>query len=211
MKKIVCAQCGLVNLDGFVSYPNCAACGARLPLPQPARWRGFWRRPVNTLYFALAVGGGLATLGVGVISIVRETRERTGKPLLVYLRLPRTLAPGQVGTAVFTLDSAEETPDATFEGVQLRLGREMLRELTVVALQPPPQRVELRGRGRYYAWDELPRGTRIRLNFKRRTAKDALRLRATLTATGYLPFEVRSTIATPKTGQTAPKLSSYNK
>ncbi len=216
MKRIVCAACGLVNLEKFLSFPHCAACGALLPQRQPARWRVFWRRPIPTLYFALAIGGGLSALAVGVISIARETRVRVGKPLLVYARLPRTLAPGQIGVASLTLDSAEENPDANFEGVQLRLGRDTLRDLSVVAIKPPPKRVEVRGNGRYYGWDALPRGTQVQLSFKARKPNGNLRLRATLGATDYVPFEARATIAqTPSTpasgGQGAPKVGSYNK
>ena len=214
MKRIVCEACGLVNLEKFVSFPHCAACGARLPQRPPARWRTFWRRPVPTLYFALAIGGGLSALAWGVISIARETRERTGKSLLVYSRLPRAVAAGQTGVASFTLDSAEENPDAKFTGVQLRLGRQTLQDLSVVAVKPPPQTIEVRGSGRYYIWDSLPRGARVQLLFRARQPSGKLRLRTALGATDYVPFEARATVAqTPANqvvgGQGAPKVGSY--
>ena len=215
MKKIACPSCGLVNLEKFVSFPHCAACGVRLPLPQPARWRALWRRPIRPIYFALAIGGGLSGLAWGVVSIARETRVTTGKPLLVYARATRVLAPGETGVATFTLDSAEESPDATLRGVQLRIGRETLDELSVVALKPPPQSVEVRGSGRYYGWDELPRGARVQLFFKARESLKSrvLRLRATLGATNYVPFEARATIERAPSrlsnGQSAPKASNY--
>lgn len=194
MKKFVCLACGLVNLDGFVSYPHCAACGARLPQQPPARWRAFWRRPVNTLYFALAVGGGLIMLALGVIRLARETREGVGKPLLVYSKIPRKLAPGQSDVALYTLDSAEEAPDAAFEAVQMRLSRDTLRDLSVIAIQPAPQTVAVRGSGRYYGWEELPRGTTVKLSFRPRVQSGVVRLHVTLSATDYVPFETRSTL-----------------
>lgn len=196
MKKIVCPQCGLVNLEKFVSFPHCAACGARLSAPQsqPARWRTMAKRPVKTLYVALAVGAGLGALAVGVIQLSRETRQRAGRPLLVYTQVPRSLASGAVGVATFTLDSAEENPDSQFAGVQLNLSRQTLREIIVVSIQPTPELTEARGHTRYYIWESLPRGSVLRLGFKPRAAKGELHLRATLWATGYAPFEVRSTI-----------------
>lgn len=211
MKKIVCPQCGLVNLEKFVSFPHCAACGARLPTPEspPARWRTLWKRPVKTLYVALTVGAGLGALALGVVSLSRETRQRSGRPFVVYARIPRELAPGKVGVASFTLDSAEENPDARFQGVQFNLSRETLREIIVVSFQPAPNLSELRGHTRYYIWESLPRGSALRLSFKPRVQSDVLHLRATLWATGYAPFEARSTIQIKalKSGQDAPKVS----
>ena len=199
MKKVVCAACGLVNLDKFVSFPHCAACGARLPQQAPSQWRSLWRRPVRPIYWMLAIGSGLALLGWAIASIAREGREGGDKPLLVYSQVPRAVAPGQTATAQFTLDSAQENPDSDFKAVSLRLSRETRRDFVIANVQPAPTKRETRGSGIYYLWDELPRNGAIRLALKPRAASNAagvLQLRATLGARGYQMFEVRASIET---------------
>ncbi len=199
MKKVVCAQCGLVNLDKFVSFPHCAACGTLLPVEAPPRWRRVWRRPVRPLYWMLAVGSGLGMLGLTIAGIARESRTDGAKPLLVYAQIPREAATGQTVTAHFTLDSAQESPDDNFERVSLRLGHQTRRDFVIVGVQPAATSIELRGRGRYYLWDELPRNTAIKLALRPRAkaagAGELLQLQATIWAAQYQQFEVRSTIA----------------
>ena len=199
MKKVVCARCGLVNLDKFVSFPHCAACGALLPQQKPPKWRTLWRQPVKPLYWMLAVGSGLALLGLAIASIARETRAIGDKPLLVYAQIPRDVAPGQTVTAQFTLDSPLENPDDNFERVSLRLNRETQRDFSVQAVQPTPTAIERRGRGYYYLWDALPRNTAIKLALlprsKRLKTGGVLQLHATLWAAQYQQFEVRASVS----------------
>lgn len=200
MKKVVCARCGLVNLDKFVSFPHCAACGALLQVTQaPPRWRRVWRRPVRPIYWMLAVGSGLATLGFAIASIARETQGGGDKPLLVYAQIPRKVAKGQQVVAKFTLDSALENAGDSFENVSLRLTRETQRQFVIILVKPPPDAIEMRGRGRYYLWKELPRGSAIQLTIMpRQTApnRGTLSLQATLWAAQYEQFEVRASIET---------------
>lgn len=200
MKKVVCARCGLVNLDKFVSFPHCAACGALLQAAQtPPRWRRIWRRPVRPFYWMLAVGSGLATLGFAIASIARETQGGGDKPLLVYAQVPRKVSVGQKFVAKFTLDSALENAGDSFENVSLRLSRETQRHFVIILVKPPPDAIEMRGRGRYYLWNELPRGSAIQLTIMpRQTAPNPsiLPLQATLWAAQYQQFEVRASIET---------------
>ena len=200
MKKVVCARCGLVNLNKFVSFPHCAACGALLPQQQPSfnRWRGLGKRRVRPLYWMLAVGSGLGMLGLAIASVARETRARNDKPLLVYSQIPRTAAPGQTVKAQFTLDSALENPDDNFQLVSLRLGDDTQRKWVIVNVNPAPDSSEMRGRGRYYLWDELPRNTTIVITLQAR-ATGVLPLHATLWAAQYQQFEVRASLNTANT------------
>lgn len=196
MKKVVCAHCGLVNLDKFVSFPHCAACGALLEPQAPAKWRTIWRRPVSPLYWMLAVGSGLTVLGLSVASITRETRTVSDKPLLVYTQIPRDFAPGQTLRVQFTLDSALEHPDNNFERVSLRLSQQTQRDFINITIQPPPAAIEERGRGRYYIWDELPRNTTLKLALQSRPQTEAiLQIQATLWAAHHQQFDVRASIA----------------
>ncbi len=199
MKKVVCARCGLVNLDKFVSFPHCAACGALLEQAPPPKWRTIWRRPVRPLYWMLAVGSGLMTLGLTIASITREARVIGDSPLLVYTQIPREVAPGQSVRVQFTLDSALQNPDKDFERVSLRLSSQMQRDFVGITIQPPPVSIERRGRGRYYLWDALPRNTALKLTLQPRapadaTASDVLQIQATLWAARYQQFEVRTSI-----------------
>ena len=204
MKKVVCARCGLVNLDKFVSFPHCAACGALLPQRKPSRWRKIWRRPVKPIYWMLAVGSGLAMLGLAIASIARETRASGDKPLLVYSRIPREISFGQSATAQFTLDSALENPDDTFERVSLRLSRATQNQFIIAKVQPAPDFIETRGQGRYYGWAKLPRNSIVQLTLAPRSKTTGiLQLQATLWAAQYQQFEVRATIETKIGGAVA--------
>ena len=139
-------------------------------------------------------------LGFAIANIARETRVNGDKPLLVYTQIPRDAAPGQSVTAQFTLDSALQNPDDKFERVSLRLNRETQSDFHVVAVNPPSDSTEMRGRGRYYLWKELPRNTTLKITLRSppENAKNGgvLRLHATLWAASYQQFEVRASIAT---------------
>ena len=195
MKKVVCARCGLVNLDKFVSFPHCAACGALLPAQASSQWRTLWRRPVKPHYWMLAVGSGLAALGLAIAGIARETSAGGDKPLLVYTQIPRTFAPGQTLTVQLTLDSALEPPDDNFERVSLRLSQQTQRDFSDIRVQPAPSAIERRGRGSYYLWNTLPRNSALKIVLTPRPQSGALQLQATLWAARYQQFEVRANIA----------------
>ena len=205
MKKVVCPQCGLVNLDKFVSFPHCAACGALLPQQAPSKWRAVWRRPVRPLYWMLAVGSGVGMLGLAIASLVREARDNGDKPLVVYAQIPRDVAPGQTVTAQFTLDSALENPEASFNRVSLRLSRETQRDFVTVTVQPTPVAIEMRGSGRYYLWNNLPRNTALQLALTPRSdARGVLRLHAAVWAAEYKQFDVRASLETKNSRSTPP-------
>ena len=197
MKKIVCAGCGLVNLDKFVSFPHCAACGSLLPQAAPSRWRTVWRRPVRPFYWMLAVGSGLGMLGLAIASIARETKARGDKPLVVYAQMPRETVPAQSFIARFTLDSALEDPDDNFRRVSLRLGQDTRHAWGAIGIKPKPKFTEKRGRGFYYLWDELPRNSVIEVTLAARAGQkrgDVLPIHATLWAAEYQQFEVRANV-----------------
>ena len=209
MKKVVCAQCGLVNLDKFVSFPHCAACGALLAQPEkPARWNGKWRRPVRPFYWMLAVGSGLGVLALAIANLAAESRNLGDKPLLVYSQIPRSLRASQMATAQFTLDSALKDADDEFQNVSLRLSRQTQSHVAIVSVQPPPDSTEMRGQGRYYGWDELPRGSTIKIVLmpaKSEKNGAVLPLQLTFGAAQYRPFEMRATLetATPISAKSA--------
>ncbi len=200
MKKVVCAQCGLVNLDKFVSFPHCAACGALLAQPEkPARWRGKLRRPVRPFYWILAVGSGVAMLALAIANLAAESRNSGDKPLLVYSQIPRVLRVGQMATAQFTLDSALKDADDKFEDFSLRVSQQTQSHVVIISVQPTPDATEMHGHGLYYKWDELPRSSIIKITFmpgKTEKIDAVLPLQLTFWATDYRQFEVRAAIET---------------
>jgi len=196
MKKVVCLVCGLVNLDRFTSYPNCAACGARLPERPTPKWRTFWWRPVPPFYWASAVGLGVAVLGIGAGSVVRDTRDTTPKLLVVYLQVPRSPAANGLLSVRFTLDSTEGNPAQSFDTVGLRFSRELEQNFQLISLYPSPDTSEDSAVGQYFMWRTLPRVGDLRLTLKpRRSGK--LQLKATLAARGYEPFDVQRAVFAP--------------
>jgi hypothetical protein len=196
MKKVVCLVCGLVNLDRFTTYPNCAACGVRLPEKPTPKWRTFWFQPVRPFYWATVVGIGVAVLGVGAGGLVRDTRDTTPKLLVVYLQVPRSTAANGLLSVRFILDSTEGNPAQSFDMVRLRFSRELEQNFQLVALSPTPETSENSAVGQYFMWRTLPRVGDLQLTLKpRRSGK--LQLKATLAAKGYAPFDVQRTVFAP--------------
>ena len=151
-------------------------------------------------------------LGLAIASIARETRASGDKPLLVYAQFPREMAPAQIIKARFTLDSALENPDDNFRRVSLRLGRDTRRAFGAISITPKPVAVEMRGRGQYYLWDQLPRNTVIEVTLRgsANQKRGVLPLHATLWAAEYQQFEVRANIEVgakveAKTGASYPR------
>jgi hypothetical protein len=158
MKKVVCPACGLVNLEKFVTFPHCAACGA-LILDAPAERASFWKRPVNAVLWALILGLCCAGLGVAGILTARETRRLETKTLVVYTQTPRRLRVGRVAQLRLGLDSVEEgaITDRTFQNLQLRLPLSMLKNFAIVSISPAPQTKIERGNSIYFNFGAVQR------------------------------------------------------
>ena len=197
MKKVVCPSCGLVNLEKFVTFPFCAACGAHLPEKEPSKFRVFLTRPVKPLYWALSVGFGISILAFVALRIAIETRDRTEKSLLIYSQIPRRVAPDGFIYSSFTLDTTDEYPSATFADVRLRFAKETLQKFELVTITPQPTTRESFGSGQYYFWPNLKRAEAVRIVLVPKTTGD-LPFRFMVYAKDHLPLQARNSILVTK-------------
>lgn len=193
MKKVVCPACGLVNLEKFVTFPHCAACGALLSSDFSER-APIWKRPVNALLWATILGLCCAGLGVAGILAARETRRSEEKSLIVYVQTPRHLSVGQSGQLLVALDSVE-TATATareFDDLQLRFPLALLQDFAPISISPRPRRQIARGQGMYLEFGHIERDQPLSLTLRPRRA-GTQRFTLSLLARDFAPFEWRGT------------------
>lgn len=184
----MCPSCGLVNLEKFVSFPNCAGCGARLPETKREGAPKFWRRRLGAPIWASLVGLICAALGIAAISVVRETARPEENDLLVYVQFPRSARLGEVFYTQFVLDtthSGAATPN--FTDVRLRLAKETLGALQILTIEPPPSEISSTGGGRYFQFETLVRNQPIRASFRAVKAGQH-RIRTSIYARDFQPF-----------------------
>lgn len=196
MNKVVCEECGLVNLDKFVTFPHCAGCGAHLPQTMPTAV-AFWRRPVRAPMWATIIGLCCVGLGVLGLAVTRETRRVEEKALVVYAAVPRRISLGQIAVVRLQLDTVEGDSGASstpFGAVRLRLPGQMFRDFEVLSISPSPTSRSTAGSGRYFMWDELGLDQPISLLVRPRRSGE-LRLGLRLSARDFSPFEMRRNIA----------------
>ncbi len=194
MKKVVCPACGLVNLEKFVTFPHCAACGA-LILDAPAERAPLWKRPVNAVLWALILGLCCAGLGVAGILTARETRRLESRTLIVYTQTPRHLAIGRVAQLRLGLDSVEAgaIANSAFEDLQLRLPLNVLKNFAVVSISPTPQAKVVRGNAMYFDFGDVERDQPVLIALRPRRA-GVYRFTFSLFARDFSIFEWRGNL-----------------
>jgi len=164
LKKIRCARCSVVNLEGFVSYPYCAACGALLAT-DTEETLPLWRRPIRTAVWASLLGVAILVLAIiaanglrhdveneaGIIVLTpREAQVRAGEPFMIQLR-------------VEAMDPAGHYSEEPLRGVRLRIVRKTLQRFQLVQLMPQPDQEYIVGPARYFTYEKLERGTNVTL------------------------------------------------
>lgn len=179
MKKIRCARCSVVNLEGFVSFPYCVACGGLLETDKE-EILPLWRRPLRTAVWASLLGIAILILALVaanglrhdiedeshiIVLTPRQTQVRAGEPFMMNLR-------------VEAMDPAGRYSEEPLRGVRLRIVIKTLRRFQLVQIMPQPDQVYTVGPARYYNYDKLERGTHLTLVLR------ALRL-------GRQPFAAR--------------------
>ncbi|HEX9996670.1 MAG TPA: hypothetical protein VGB45_05975 [Abditibacterium sp.] len=197
MKKVLCNGCGLMNLEKFVTFPHCAACGALLREAVPHPFLQFWRKPLGTPLWAAVVGVCGAGLGIFGIAVVRETRRVDEKSLVVYAQVPRRFTSTQNAQVSFALDTTEASNSSTmpeWSDVRLRLSRTTLQNFAFVRVTPAYY-VETQGSGKYLIFKRLARDEQISLLLRPRRAGTA-RLELTFYVRDFAPFPWRSSIQT---------------
>ena len=162
MKKIRCARCSVVNLEGFVSYPNCAACGARLPEPIEEKV-AIWRRPLRTSVWASVLGVAILLVLLGAANWLRNDVE-TESRLVVMTQHQMSVRAGEplpVALHVDAVDIAARQSDAPLRNVRLRIPLKTLQIFHLVNLQPVPDLVYDAGRARYFSYRRRERASEI--------------------------------------------------
>jgi hypothetical protein len=194
MKKVICPACGMVNLEKFVTFPHCAACGGPLAGASDAPV-AFWRRPVNALLWAMTLGLCCVGLAVAGILTARETRRYEEKTLIVYVQTPRHLKVGRACKLRLGLDAVQNTvgTDPTFQNLQLRIPLAFQKDFTLISISPAPGSRVVRGNGIYFDFGNVAREQNLALTFVPRRA-GTLRLDFSLTAFEFTQFDWRSSL-----------------
>ena len=167
MKKIRCARCSVVNLEGFVSYPNCAACGARLPEVVEEKV-AIWRRPLGTSVWASILGVAILLVLLGAASWLRNDVE-TESRLVVMTQHQVSAQAGEPFTLALHIDAvdiAARQSDAPLRNVRLRIPLKTNLRFQLVNLQPVPDLVYDAGRARYFSYNRRERASEIKITMR---------------------------------------------
>jgi hypothetical protein len=166
MRKIRCPRCAVINMEGFTTFPYCAACGTLLPDAANRDQRGAWRRPLRSTLWATVIGGTVLALALSATHFF-EAPQAGNAALVVYGRAPRTITVGESFSIQLMLDRSKEgisAPNIPFKNLTVRLPDELLRNFRLRSVQPPPDAVEQRGNGHYYEYLSLPADAVIQIS-----------------------------------------------
>lgn len=173
MKKIVCPSCGKVNFEAFVTYPYCAGCGALLPDAKEPEPKSFWRRPVGTLWWVSLLGAAAVAVAIAVTLLGQTEVEQD--QLLVYGNLQRHLHVGSQTVMQLTIDTVFEgnaLRNRSLSNVELRIPSQLLRDWTLVSIDPSPKSTFTRGSGSYYKLGDLEVNSVIHITWRARKSGD---------------------------------------
>lgn len=167
MKKIVCPQCGAVNLEKFISFPNCAGCATRLPQDESVRPDPFWRRPLRVWLWVVLTGG--AAIGALGAAAWFQTEPPRFAQLMVYGQAPRRVTVGRAFVCRLTLDEIfDSSPSRRFRNVRVRLPNSSDDAFEVMAIAPPSDEKITLGIARYFQFRSLPNGSVLALTLRAR-------------------------------------------
>lgn len=163
MQKIRCPRCGVVNLEKFVTYPQCAGCGSTLPAPQESPLP-FWRRPLGASLWVSVIG--LAMLGIVVGTNFLSAPLENEAQLVIYGNTPRRIRLQQTVIISMTIDAVKESSSQMrrpLQNVKVRLPRTLFKKFAFVSLEPKPDMISSTAGGRYFHYDFLDRETTLKL------------------------------------------------
>ncbi len=190
MNKVVCATCGLVNLQTFPSFPFCEACGTRLPSPRRLGWKGKLQknRPALPIMWAIVVGAGVAILALLTVDLTRETDELDRGRLAIEAQSASDPRDPRATIWTLVLHPLNAGDKDALRGVRLRLDLKEQQRWDVSLVSPRPSQIQVLGSGRHFSWLVLPRGTEIRMRLKAPAPSSARPLRLLWRADGFEPL-----------------------
>jgi hypothetical protein len=160
MRKIRCPRCAVINMEGFTTFPYCAACGTRLPDTHDEHSHVGWRRPLRSALWAAIIGCAVLGLALYATNFFESTPTAADtSSLVLYGRAPRTAPVGEEIQVPIVLDRASVTMggrNLNYEAITLRLPRDLFDSFELRSLQPSPVKLEKRGNGYYYYYSSLP-------------------------------------------------------
>jgi len=172
VKKVVCAACGLVNLQTFPSFPMCEGCGARLASPRRLGLRSKlkWKRPIFPLVWAIVLGAGVAVLALFSVGLTREANDRDRGRLSIQSQSAPDARDPRVTIWTLVLRPLNTSDEDPLRGVRLRVGWEDEKRWRFSIVSPRPATTQSLGSGHYFSWSVLPRGAAVRVRFTAPTA-----------------------------------------
>lgn len=179
MKKVRCARCSVVNLEGFVSYPYCVTCGALLEVGAEEKVP-LWRRPMRTVVWASLLALAIVTLVVAAANSLRHDMESEANIVVLTPRRAQVRAgePFNIVLHIDAMNTDGKLSEEPLRGVRLRIIAKTLRRFQLIEVKPPPDQQYEVGAVRYYAYRKIERGSQLTLVMR------ALRL-------GNQPFNAR--------------------
>jgi len=194
MQKIRCPRCGVVNLEKFVTFPQCAGCGNALPAVSRSSVP-FWRRPLGAFLWVSVIGISIAGLVASTSFLTAPYDNRA--QIVIYGSASRRVAPRQTVIVVMTIDAVAESElqqRSPLRNVKLRLPRSLFEELAFVSLEPHPDMSWNTKSGRYFQFNSLSREAALRLRLYALKAGEQ-RVRADFYADDHLPGSYAVSIA----------------
>jgi hypothetical protein len=168
VKKIVCPRCGAINLEKFVTYPNCAGCNALLPVAKAPVPDPFWRRRVSGWIWATLLGGAGLSVLAAVVFYFQSSVSEFGQ-LLIYGSAPRRVAWQQTFVCQITLDTINEGASPSsgrLNNVRMRLPHRTDRAFEVIRIDPAADGETVSGAGHYFNFESLPVDSPIKISLR---------------------------------------------
>ena len=157
MRKIRCPRCAVINMEGFTTFPYCAACGTHLPETSTEESRLLWRRPLSATLWATVVGLGILAVALSSTRFF-ESRPAADANIVLHGRAPRNALVGAIVTVRLTLDQAQNTTArrATSKSpFTLRVPVNVFHAFRLQSIQPAPERRDQRGTAYYFYYTSL--------------------------------------------------------
>jgi hypothetical protein len=192
VKKIVCPQCGAINLEKFVTFPNCAGCSALLPLAREPARASIWRRPLRVGFWASLVGVALA----GVMALSFSAAEPNDPAhLVLYAQASRQISLDGVLVCSLSLEAvrADGRDAGALREVAWQVARRVERDWIVVSVSPRPDSRSERGVKVAWIYSQWPSEERWVLRLRPR-ARGRHAIAISANAPGHFPVQWKANV-----------------